>query len=153
MKKNGILKKLLAAVAIVLGGFFLFNVVFLIFAGVINGVLFFLPDDFMATNPWYMPVAMTTIGVAFLVGFFFLFKSKLFPLLKAIFMTVPAAIVFVGIGIALYRWPFAVYTVSTLVGLITFYGFYRTKAPWLYYFSVLYVTIALVIMTLTGAEI
>ena len=151
--KSVYLKYFLSALAIVAGGFFLFNIVFLIFAGIINGILFFLPDDFTATDTWFMPVAMSMIGISFLVGFYFLFKSKLPQLIKAVLMTVPAAIVFVGIGVALYKWPWAIYTLSILIGLTVFYYFYRSKQPWLYYFSILYVAIALIIMSLTGTDI
>ena len=83
----------------------------------------------------------------------FVFKSKLKEIYKAIYMTVPLAVVFVTIGIFLFQWPIAVYLLGTLFGIGALYYFYRTKQHWIYYYTLILVGLTLAIFTLLGGEI
>jgi hypothetical protein len=53
----------------------------------------------------------------------------------------------------LYRWPVAAYSLGSLFGIGVLYYFYRTKQPWLYYYTVILVGFALAIFSLLGGEI
>jgi VIT1/CCC1 family predicted Fe2+/Mn2+ transporter len=68
-------------------------------------------------------------------------------------MTVPVAVVLVTVGIFLYRWQIVSYSVGSLLCIGTLYCFYRTKQPWLYYYTVVLVGLTLAIFTLLGGEI
>jgi len=68
-------------------------------------------------------------------------------------MTVPTAVVLVTIGILLYSLPVVPYIVGAILTVGVLFYFYRTKEPWLYYYSVILVAITLMIFTLMGGEI
>jgi len=53
----------------------------------------------------------------------------------------------------LHRWPALAYSVGTALTVGTLYVFYRKKLPWFYYFAVLFISIILLIMALTGTDI
>lgn len=147
------IKNILSALAIAAGGFVLLNLTFMLYALIINGILFLLPAGFAMTSNWFMPFMVTIIGLSIITLYFFIFKSKIKEIYKAIFMTVPASVVLATIGIFLYRWPVAVYSLSGLFVVGFLYYFYRTKQSWLYYFAVILVALVMLVMTLTGAEI
>jgi hypothetical protein len=81
------------------------------------------------------------------------FRSGLRVLYKAIYMTVPVAVVLATVGIFLYRWPIVSYSVGSLLCIGALCYLYRTKQPWLYYYTVILVGITLAIFTLLGGEI
>ena len=68
-------------------------------------------------------------------------------------MTVPLAVVFVTIGIFLYRWSAAAYSLGGLFGAGVLYYLYRAKQPWIYYYTVMLVGLVLAIFSLAGGEI
>jgi len=68
-------------------------------------------------------------------------------------MTVPLAVVFVTFGMFLYRWPVAAYTLGSLFSISVLYYFYHTKQPWLYYYTVILVSLTLLLAGLLGVEI
>ncbi len=81
-----------------------------------------------------------------------IFRSKLGLLYKAIYMTVPLAVVFATIGILLYHWPVLPYLVGGLFAIGVLFYLYRTKQPWLYFYTVILVALSLMILTLLGVE-
>jgi len=92
------------------------------------------------------------VGVIGVISWF-VFRSKLGVLYKAIFMTVPLAVVFATLGIFLYRWPIAAYSLGGLFAIGVLYYFYRTKQPWLYYYTVILIGITMLLVGLLGVEI
>ena len=157
MFKNPILKNTLAAVAIAVVGFALLNFTFIfdfLFQSLVMWCIrLFTPLDLMRTYDWF-PWMMHSLFVI-IIGLISwpVFRSKLAVLYKAIFMTVPVAVVLVTIGISFYRWPMVAYSISGLISLGILYYFYRSRQPWLYYFSVILVSLALLVMGLLGVEI
>jgi len=151
--KNSYVRNTLLALVVALVGFILLNLTFLFYAAIINGIGLFLPADFASTSSWYMPVMMLIISICIVVGYWFVFKSKIKEIYKATLMTVPAAIILIIDGITLYRWPLIAYSVGAVLTLGTLYYFYRAKQPWLYWFAVIIVAVALVSMNLTGMKI
>jgi hypothetical protein len=157
MIKNPVLKNILSAVAVAGFGFILLNIAFIfdfIFQSLIIGAIkFFVAGDPFMEFFWFPPMMhLLFAGVIGLISWFVL-KSKLRPLLKAIYMTVPLAVVFVTIGIFLYRWPIAVFSLSGLFGAGVLYYLYRAKQPWIYYYTVILVGLVLAIFSLAGGEI
>ncbi len=105
------------------------------------------------SNYWVPPLMhimfLTIIGlISWLI-----FSSKLSVLYKAIFMTVPLAVVFMTIGIFFYRWPLLVYSLRGLFGVGVFYHFYRTRQPWLYYYTLILIGLVMLAVGLFGIEI
>lgn len=151
--KNPVLKYLLIIIAIAVGGFALLNIVFMLFALIINGILFFFPKDAAMDRGSLMPILTSIVAALFLIGYYFVYRSKAKPLYKAILMPIPTAIILVGMGVSLYRWPVLALSLSILLVLATLYYFHRTKQSWTYYFAVLFVALALFTMSILGVDI
>lgn len=160
MKKwfqNPVVKNTLSALAVAMGGFILLTLTFLCDAlyqnGIIGLVRLFTPVDLFMDRSWMPPVLHA--GFVLLIGLLTwrVFQSKLRVLYKAIYLTVPAAVVLATVGMTLYQWPLLSYTVGTLLCISTLYYFHRTQQPWLYTYTVLLVGVAMALFTLTGGEI
>ena len=157
MFKNPIVKNILSAVAVAGFGFILLNLTFLfdfLFQSLVDAIVtLFTPVNFNMAWNWFPPVKHALfVGVIGVISWF-VFRSKLGVLYKAIFMTVPLAVVFATLGIFLYRWPIAAYSLGGLFAIGVLYYFYRTKQPWLYSYTVILVGFVLAILSLSGGEI
>jgi hypothetical protein len=155
--KNPLLRKVLFALAVVVFGFILLNLTFIfdaVYQGIIRRILgMFLPLGPDSNLYWFPAVMHVSFAVLILIISFFILKSALRDLFKAVFFVVPLAVTYVTIGMFLYQWPFLEYTLAALTGLGVLYGIYRTKQPWLYYFSFALVSLLLLIMALFGVDI
>lgn len=157
MFKNPIVKNILTALAVAGGGFVLLNLTFLfgyLFQSLVLWVIsVFLPGEFVLTHNWFPPlmqaVFVTIIGLITLA----VFRSKLSVLLKAIYMFVPVAVGLVTIGIFLFHWPRAAFLIGALLVIAALYHFFRTKQPWLYFYTLILVSVFLAIFSLAGGEI
>jgi hypothetical protein len=154
ISKHPCVKNTLSALAVVVIGFVLLNLTFLF-----NYLVFWLIDIFMPRNPESVPPRWfpLTRHIIFLVIIalisWLVFRSKLPTLVKAIFMTVPTAVVLVTIGILLYPLPVLPYVIGALLTIGVLIYFYFTHKPWLYYYSVILVALVLMVFTLMGGEI
>jgi hypothetical protein len=151
--KHTYFKNILSALAVAVIGFVLLNLTFLLYY-----LVFRLFDIFIRSNPEAVPqwiqIARTIIFLVIIALISWaVFRSKLPVLVKAIYMTVPTAVVLVIIGILLYPWPFLPYLIGGILTAGVLLYFYRAKKPWLYYYSVILVALTLMIFTLTGGEI
>lgn len=83
----------------------------------------------------------------------FILRSKLPELYKAVYAAVPVAVVMTIVGIYLNRWPAAVYAVDALIygGIILY--LYKAKKSWVYYYAVTWITAALLFMMAAGIDI
>jgi len=155
--KNKLEKKILSALAVVIFGFILLNLTFLfdfLFQSLVIGFIkLFTPVDFNMTYNWFPPAMHGLFVVIIVLISWLVFRSKLKVLYKAIYMTVPLAVVFVTLGIFLYRWPVATYSLGSLFGIGVLYYFYHTKKPWLYYYTLILVGIVMLIVGLLDIEI
>jgi hypothetical protein len=155
--KNPLVKNILSALAVAIFGFILLILTFLfdaIFQSLVDGIIkLFTPVDINMTWYWFPPIKHASFIVIISLISWLVFRSKLKVLYKAIYMTVPVATVLVTVGMFLYRWPIVVYSVGSLLCIGTLYYFYRTKQPWLYYYTVVLVGFTLAIFTLLGGEI
>ncbi|MBU4227794.1 hypothetical protein KJ813_02615 [bacterium] len=157
MFKNPIVKNILSALAVAVFGFILLNLAFIfdfLVQSVVKGLIeLFTPVDFETNFQWLPPAMHGLFTVIIGIVSWFVFRSKLSTLYKAIYMTVPLAVVFVTLGIFLYRWPVAAYSLGSLLSIGVLYFFYRSKQPWLYYYTVILVGLVLAIFSLLGGEI
>ncbi|MBI4744598.1 MAG: hypothetical protein HY776_07270 [Actinobacteria bacterium] len=155
--KNSIVKNILSAIAIAGFGFILLNLTFLfdfLFQSLIDGVVrLFTQVDFNMNWYWFPPMKHAMFVVVIGLISRLVFRSKMGILYKAIYMTVPLAVVFVTLGMFLYRWPVAAYLSSSLFGIGVLYYLYRTKQPWLYYYTLILISLVMLIVGLLGVEI
>jgi hypothetical protein len=113
---------------------------------------------FVSANPpmgcYWFPPMMHAAFVA-LIGLisWAIFRTKIRALFKAIYLTVPTAVVLVTLGIFFYQLPVIPYLLGFLLIAGVLYCFYRTKQPWLYYYSVILIGLVLAIFTFLGGEI
>jgi len=154
---NQILKNILSALAVVVFGFFLLNVAFIfdfLFQDLIDTIVrFFTTADVNMEWSWFPPLKHAMFVVLISLISWYVFRSKLGVLYKAIYMTVPLAVVFMTIGIFTYPWPIAAYSLGGLFGIGVLYYFYRTKQPWLYYFALIFMSLIMLLVGLLGVEI
>jgi len=153
MFKNPYFKNALSALAVAVLGFVLLNLAFILFALFTRAILLFLPADFAGTSRWFMPLMLIIFVFIIALVSWLIFKSGLGEIYKAVYLTMPSAVIFVAISILLYRQPAAAYGVNALVlGAIIVY-LYETKKPWLYYYAVVLVATVLLITALLGVDI
>lgn len=157
MFKSPIVKNILSALAVAGFGFILLNLTFMfdfLFQSVVKGIIkLFIPIDPDMTYGWFPPMMHALFVVVIGLISWPIFKSKLGTLYKAIYLTVPLAVVFTTLGIFLYRWSVAAYSIGSLFGIGVLYYFYRTKQPWLYYYTVILIGLTMLLVGLLGVEI
>ncbi len=152
-----IVKNILTALAVAVFGFILLNLTFLfdfLFQSLIDIIVkLFTTADINLVWPWYPPVKHIIFIVIIGLISWPILRSKLRVLFKAIYLTVPLAVVFASIGMFLYRWPAAVYSLGIIFTIAILYYLYRTKQLWLYFYTVILVGLVMAIMTLMGVDI
>ena len=155
MFKIPYVKNILSALAVAGFGFVLLGLTFLFNFLVFELIGLFVSEEFIATHQWeWFPIMRHALFLV-IIGLISwpILRSKLGTLYKAIYMTVPLAVIFVTIGILLYNWPIVPYLVGGLFTVGVLFYLYRTKQPWLYYYTVILVALSLMIFTLLGGEI
>lgn len=113
----------------------------------------FFPSDYNMNIQWF-PLSKHILFVMIIALIsWFVFKSKLKKLHKAIYSTVPTAVILVTVGMFFYQWPIISYIVGILIyGIIIFY-LYKTKKSWLFYYAVTWVVLVLLIMSIFRIDI
>lgn len=162
MFRNPIAKNILSAIAVAVFGFILLNLAFL-FDFLIQSLVVRLIElittvdfktiDFQTNFQWLPPAMHGLFMVIIGIISWLVFRSNLGRLYKAIYMTVPLAAGFLTLGIFLYRWPIAAYSIGSMLGIGILYFFYRTKQPWLYSYAVILVGLAMLLVGLLSVEI
>lgn len=138
-------KNILSLLVIVVGGFILFNLAFLLAALILKVV----------TSIWGMtehegsPVVGKMVYLLILLFIsWFVFHSRLNEIIKATYFSMPLMVILVMVGISLYhqsKWLIA--GIGTVIICGVLFYLYKKKLSWLYYFSTFYVVVlALCIM-------
>lgn len=150
-------KNILSVIAIPIFGFILLNIIFVLYA-----LFYFLVTKiiniFIRINvemSWYfLPsiIRFCFLSVIIIVSYF-IFRSKLKTLFKAIFLVAPVASTLVILGIFLYHWPVIIYSLGFLLVSGVIYYLYKTKQPWIYYYSLIFTSLALAIFFASGGDI
>ncbi len=154
---NNLAKNIFLALAVAFFVFLLLNITFIFYAA-FQGVIIWIFSLFILTEPemeyYWFPALMHGLFVV-VIGLlsYVVFKSRIRVIYKAIYLTVPVAVVLASIGMFLSRWLVIVYSFGSLFCLCTLYYLYRKKLSWLYYYTVILVAIVLAIFTLSGGEI
>lgn len=153
MIKNKLLKNILIAFLIAVAGLVLLNLTFAFYTLLVNLVGLFLPKDFMFNNPWFGSMQHVLFLIIIGIISWYVYKSGLKEIYKATYLVVPLAVIFATIGIALYRWPWAAYSVGILSGIGVLIDFLRTKKSWPYIYTLILIGLSMLIFSLIGGEI
>jgi cation transport ATPase len=157
MLSNPNVKNILSALAVAVFGYVLLGLTFLLdflFHSLVERLIrLFTPVDFNMTYNWFPPMMHALFLVIICLISWPVFRSKLGTLYKAIYMTVPVAVILATIGIFLYNWPVVPYVVGSLFAVGVLFYLYHTKQPWLYYYTLILVALSITIFTLLGGEI
>ena len=132
-------KNALSMFSIIIGGFVLFNVAFLLSAVVMLGWM-----RIMGMSENYAPPFISKVIYLILILLIsvVVLKSKRNTLVKATYFTMPLMVVIVMIGIAFYQQSkMLIFTIGTLIIGSVFFYLYKKKLPWQYYFATLYVAV------------
>lgn len=132
-------KNALSALTIVLGGFVLFNLAFLLASFVIISSMRIMgmPQD--AAPPFLSKVLYLILILLISFG---IFKSKLNTLVKATFLTMPLMVLHVLIGLTLYpQSQLLIALIGALILIAVLFYLYKRKLSWQYYFATFYVAI------------
>lgn len=155
--KNPLVKNILSALAVAVFGFILLNLTFFldfIFQNLLQGLIgLFTKVDFEKGFSWLPQVMHGSFVILIGIISFFVLRSKLDTIYKATFLTVPLSVVFVTLGILLFRWPIAAVSSGFIVFTSIIYYLYRTKQHWLYYYSVSLIGLVMLAARLMGAEL
>ena len=155
--KSHVLKNVISAVVVTFLGFFLLNLAFT-FDFLIQTLVIFLMKELLHHDPtmetFWFPQTMHVLFI-FIITYisYLIFGSKLGIIFKSAYSAIPIALVFATIGIAFYPWPLFVYFLSIIFFAAIFYYFKKTKAHWLYYYSLIYVSAGFLLLSLTGTDI
>lgn len=137
MRINGSIKKILEILFIVLAGFILFNVAFIMAALVIQDFGFLSQSE--TQNP---RLGMLIFGLILLGLSWFILRSPLTTLLKATYLTMPLMTAIVILGVVMNGLP--LWMILACEGLLigSVFGFIRMKRlEWEYHFATLYCTV------------
>ncbi|NTW96205.1 MAG: hypothetical protein HGB31_06260 [Erysipelotrichaceae bacterium] len=136
MKISGSMKKVLEILFIVLAGFVLFNVAFIMAALVIQGL------GFLSQSETQNPRLGMIFGLILLGLSWFILRSRLSTLVKATYFTMPLMSMIVVLGVlmnGLQLWMILACE-GLLIGVV--FGFIRMKRlAWEYHFATLYCTV------------
>ncbi len=154
--KKPAVKNVLFALAIAVFGFLLWNLTFGLYA-LFQRFVDIIASSFISSEAaapdWYFALRHLLFLALILLITWIIFRTKLQPIYKAIFMTVPLAVVYLTIGVFFYQWPLLVYAICGLLTLGLLYYFISRKKSWLYSYTVIFVAVTLLIVMITGVEI
>ncbi len=151
--KSPLVRNILSALAVSFFGFALWNLAFIILAGMVRIPLLLLPGSVVETMPRLMPYVLVLFIALLTVLGWWVFRSSLPDLFKATYLTMPLVVVLTGIGVMTYPNPRLSYGLCTAVVAAVLAALVITKRPWIYYYATLYTAITLLIFTLAGGEI
>jgi len=144
-------KNILSVLVIIVGGFILFNLAFLLAAFVINTTIRVLG---MAQNEAPPIVGRVLYLLLIFLISWLVFRSRLNDIIKATFLTMPLMVILVMVGISLYqqsKWMIAGMGAVIICAVLSY--FYKKKLSWLYYFSTFYVVVLALCVMLFNVQI
>lgn len=139
MKMNPYQKKLFSVLVIVVGGYILFNLAFLLAALVINA-----SSSILGVAQNEAPPITGKVLYFILIGLisWLVFRSRLNDLSKATYLTMPLMVIIVMTYISIYQLSiWIVGSIEVVIVCAVIFYLYKKKLSWLYFFSVFYVSI------------
>ena len=131
--------------AMMMGGFILFNFAFILAFGVHTVVSISVMHRILSWHFVYICV------IAVLSGF--ILKLRLSTYIKATYLTLPLMVILVEIALNLYQHPFWVVLLSFIFLSSTLVYIIKKKLPWQFYFSVFYVGILGIVIMVFNIQI
>jgi hypothetical protein len=153
LRDNVWVKNILLALGVAVIGFVLLNITFFFYALIFRFISLLASGDPESLPAWFPMVRHIIASAVILLMSWGVLRTKLPVLVKASVLTVPTAVILVLIGILLYQQPVLPYLAGGLLVIITLAYLARTHRHWLYYYSVILVSLALAVFTLAGGEI
>lgn len=156
MINKPLLKNIITIIVIPAVGYILLNVVFLFYVAIIllfQRIVYPHASFDEAFQPWTMATGFAIATVLVALISFLVLRSKLATIYKAIYLTVPVAVILVTLGMTLGHWQWLGYTAGAVVTLAILSYLYMANKSWLYYYSVIITALALLIFSLSGGEI
>jgi hypothetical protein len=142
-------KALLSMVTIVAGGFVLFNLSFLL-AVLVTYAIKAVSGGVAEVEPYALGVYFVLLGILS----WFIFRSKLNDLLKALYLTMPLMTVLVGVGIALNAQPKWIRLAAGAVAVFAVLAYLvKRKLSWMYVFAAVFVGVMGLIIVLANIQI
>ena len=144
-------KSILSILVIVVGGFILFNLAFLLTALVTNFMVSF--SGMRQSGSFHIIGRGLSVLLILLISWA-AFRSRLNDTVKATFLTMPLMVILVIVGIILYqqsKWITAGIGAAIICVVILY--LYKKKLSWLYYFSAFYVAALALYVLLSGMDI
>ncbi len=150
-------KNLLLALGVAVFGFILLNLTFIfdfIFQSLISALInLVIPSIDLLSYKEAFPFMHLSFVIVIIFISWKIFTSKLNGFVKATFMTVPLAVIYVTISILAYPSQMIAYLLGGLFGIGVFVYLYYSKQPWLYYFALILISLALLVGAVLGMEI
>ncbi len=144
-------KNVLSVLVILVGGFILFNIAFLLAALVINATISVL--GIAQNGAPHIVGRVLYLFLIFLISWF-VFRSRLNDIIKATFLTMPLMVILVMVGISLYqqsKWMIVGIGAVIICAVLSY--LYKKKLSWLYYFSTFYVAVLALCVMLFNVQI
>lgn len=148
-------RNVLSALVIMVGGFILFNVAFML-AYLVNMAYRFAARPFVGGTDnvsFVQGIWHYIFIVIVLVISWFVLRSKLGDLAKATYFTMPMAVVLTEVGLQLFEMQYLVWIIGAIIVAAVLFYLYKTKRSWMYYFATLYVAVVMAVVVLAGIEI
>lgn len=150
-------KKLVSVITVMALSMVFLNLAFLL-DFVYQNLIRFIISPFLAFDPfreihWFPYVLHVTFIALVALLSRYIFRSTLHMILKAAYLTVPLAVIYVTIGIVTYPHPALAYTLGVLFSGLALYAIYRTTQHWIYFFAWGYISLMMLIGAITGTEI
>jgi len=155
--KNPKVQIALQIIALPVIGFILLNLAFILdylFQTLIDFIVgFFVSVDLnVAFGSYFVIKQVLFLLFIFLISYF-IFKSHLPTIAKAIYSVVPLAATFLTIGILSYPFMVISYVASAFVFVSLVYYLYTTKQPWQYYYAVLFIGVLMLMIAIFSIDI
>lgn len=151
MKANPIKKYALPAGIIVVGGFILFNLAFILTALVVN-LLLAVEGNPESSILHIVGRLLALLLILVIIGL--ILRTRINHTVKATFMTMPLMTILVLLGITFYGQPlWVLYGVGAAIILAVLFFLYKRKLPWVYYFATLFVAALGIFIMATGMDI
>jgi len=152
-------KKILSALFISVFGVILLNLAFLFVAGFVNGSLalykLITSKQLEINNNIFFGHVFLIISILIIliISLFILKSKKIKTLYKATYFMVPLAVVYVIFGMFLSNFTVLLYIISALIFFSVLYYLHRNKQSWLYYYSLIFISIIMLIMNILKIDI
>jgi hypothetical protein len=152
--RNPAVRNVLTAIAATAAGFVLLNLAFMadaLFQHVMDETVR-IAAPALRWN-WLPAAKHGMFAVLILLVSLLVLRSKLNVFIKATFMILPLATVYVTIGMLLSSRPIIAWLLGALTGVGVLICLCRTKKPWLYFYTLILISVAMLLVSIFDVQI